>query len=829
MTQRENPKTMVKPIPPPDDCSFAIKALPIGQYPWGQELHNLLDNRLSAFFFHYSLSKETVEMIISAGLCNVAVVKMAHSNRIKEEIAKIKPKCPLFEHVRLEICFKRIREADSQALFKALASPIISSKIEFRDEQNSSDLTKFATDNADNDFKKDLPFCPSLPMSKKSRFKLDTQGLESEVSLDRLFAVVADKKMRSIRKRLVNMCKAMMMNGSDSGPYDSILTHLSTLKFKVTFNRMKNLPSSKRIYGQLLHKAINKIFNKATSLAAKGSSGIAAYVFASLFIAGPPQLVKTEDDVGSSVKIEDTFDLAEHSLSGSSQPSSDSASSDNKICPQSTFQSSSENSDLKVFPQELVQDNSFQDRFFPDKSFQDKSFQDKYFEDNFFQDNSFQDTSFQDTSFQDTSFQDTSFQDTSFQDTSFQDTSFQDTSFQDNSFQDNSFQDNSFQDNSFQDNSFQDNSFQDNSFQDTSFQDNSFQDNFTNSTSHNRTEASPEIFYHIDCKLSARLQMRLWKLFGPFVLDCMALPSNCFRKPSGQLLPFISEDFTYGCVGVNIFCQQPPMGRSYCFPPFHLIESVTSFFHQVGWGEIVLVLPLYPDKRSSWQHLRPFLQDQRLLSAPSDLSVLEIPTDSGFVPNQEPLDFGLCAFLCNFPPNPTFYKSFPPASINVKILSDDILRPMRSFKFPPPLNVSVTCQKDARIGRTLSKIADLDRNIDVIIIHAGLHDILCEKGDFELLFKSSCDFAKYLLLDFPKAFIFFSGICITKDPDANSKAAFANCLLQELAASSDKWSYICNDHIELSDSCHRFYLGPSGIAKLFSKLHLTLQSAFDLR
>ena len=59
-----------------------------------------------------------------------------------------------------------------------------------------------------------------------------------------------------------------------------------------------------------------------------------------------------------------------------------------------------------------------------------------------------------------------------------------------------------------------------------------------------------------DSALADDLRAALWKRFGPFAFDLMALPSNVMRSPGGRPLPFFSRTPMPSSTGSNVFSQE---------------------------------------------------------------------------------------------------------------------------------------------------------------------------------------------------------------------------------------------------------------------------------
>ena len=102
------------------------------------------------------------------------------------------------------------------------------------------------------------------------------------------------------------------------------------------------------------------------------------------------------------------------------------------------------------------------------------------------------------------------------------------------------------------------------------------------STKDNPSDPASRELDRANSGIASRLRHRLWQLYGPLHFDLMALTSNVFRDPHDHALPFFSPYPVPNSSGTNVFAQQCPQGRLYCFPPFVLIPPLIRLLAE--WG-----------------------------------------------------------------------------------------------------------------------------------------------------------------------------------------------------------------------------------------------------
>ena len=338
------------------------------------------------------------------------------------------------------------------------------------------------------------------------------------------------------------------------------------------------------------------------------------------------------------------------------------------------------------------------------------------------------------------------------------------------------------------------------------------------STKENPADAPSRVLDRSDSMLSDSLRALLWRVYGPFSFDLMALPSNVFRDPAGRPLPFYSRSPLFSASGTNVFAQPAPAGRAYVFPPFSVIVPLIRLFMEQGVKDVVMVLPVWPGRPASWRHLLlPFIQDELVLSAPGGIGVLRYPSSAGFCDSLLPVPFGLSAFRCGFPSVPSPQAPLPPPPVPVLFGGDSVLRPFSSLDWPSPLRVEVRAYSGAPLRRVLESVAALSDVVDcrIVVIHAGVNDCSKAGETFESDFRDACSFASQVLPSrFPGRHFFFSTICVSRSAVLNARILIANRALRELAA-ANAWSIISNDNVRTSDLIDDVHLNAAGTARFF--------------
>jgi hypothetical protein len=347
----------------------------------------------------------------------------------------------------------------------------------------------------------------------------------------------------------------------------------------------------------------------------------------------------------------------------------------------------------------------------------------------------------------------------------------------------------------------------------------------------NSADAPSRLRSRADSCLSPRLRASVWEKFGPFSFDLMSIPSNVFRAPSGQSLPFFAPHHVPGASGINVFAQSSPSGLLYVFPPFIMISALLRLLGEWGGVEIVIILPNFPYKRPAWLHLlQPFVINRFVLSAPVEHDVLLLPSTSGFASNYLPLGFGLEAFRCSFPCVPARSLPLSPR-FRVLLVADSMLRPLEGFKWPSPFEVFLFCFSGGKLQDILKNMFRLSArsSFSVCVFHGGVNDASRFSDDlFSSHFKSVCDFASSGISSFSSSSkIICSSICQTRSPSINIRVGVANSLLRE-AATALGWLFSSNDAIIFSDLSDEVHLNASGIAKLQRRLFYSMRCALSL-
>lgn len=341
----------------------------------------------------------------------------------------------------------------------------------------------------------------------------------------------------------------------------------------------------------------------------------------------------------------------------------------------------------------------------------------------------------------------------------------------------------------------------------------------------NPADAPSRVLSRLDCMLSDRLRLEVWKWAGPFSWDLMALPSNAFRLPGGSRLPFFSPFPVAGSAGVNVFSQRPPGGSLYCYPPFVMIPALIGLLCE--WGDVcvVLILPFSVASPAIWfPRLAPFVLGRLSLASASDRGALLFPSPSGFQPNHAPLGFDLFAFRCFFPPRAPLSVPLPPPSLRVLVVSDSMFRPLSSLTWPIPFSVQVFCLSGGRLGAVLSRLVQLlsASSFDACLFHGGVNDISRNGLGFESALRESCSFAASALSSFQGA-IFCSSVCQTRSSELNVRVCVANGILRSFSESCD-WHYISHDNVRISDLADEVHLNAAGVAKIYR--HITFAFRF---
>ena len=321
--------------------------------------------------------------------------------------------------------------------------------------------------------------------------------------------------------------------------------------------------------------------------------------------------------------------------------------------------------------------------------------------------------------------------------------------------------------------------------------------------------------------LSEGLRTLLWRVYGPFSFDLMALPSNVFRDPAGRPLPFYSRFPLFSASGTNVFAQPAPAGRPYVFPPFCLAVPLIRLFMEQGVRDVVMVLPVWPGRLAPWRHLLlPFIQDELTLSAPGEVGVLRYPSSAGYSNSLLPVPFGLSAYRCCFPPVPSPQAPPPPMPVPVLFGGDSVVRPFSSLDWPSPLRVEVRAYSGASFRSVVERVTALPNVADcrIVVVHAGVND--CSKAGeaLESDFRDACSFASQVLPSrFPGRRIFVSTVCVSRSAALNARILVVNRALRELAA-ANAWSIVSNDNILTSDLIDDVHLNAAGTARLFGNL-----------
>ena len=341
----------------------------------------------------------------------------------------------------------------------------------------------------------------------------------------------------------------------------------------------------------------------------------------------------------------------------------------------------------------------------------------------------------------------------------------------------------------------------------------------------NPADAPSRVLSHGDCALAPALRLKVWNWGGPFHFDLMALPSNVFQIPGHSPLPFFSPFPVAGSAGVDLFSQQLPQGRLWCFPPHVMIRAVIGLLDEVGGRWVALILPVGPAFVSWLPRLSPFIVKELPLASSSEKGVVLFPSRSGFSLNRYPLGFGLTAYLCFFPPRPSISAPLPPPSVRVLMVADSMFRPISSLIWPRPFAVKVVCMSGGKLRSVLLRLfyfLSLS-HFDICLFHGGVNDVSKSGDDFESAFRETCSFAAAGFPSrFPRGSVFCSSVCQTRSSALNLKVCQANTILRSFSAANG-WRFISNDNIHFPDLSDEVHLNAAGVAKLYRHISSALR------
>ena len=333
-------------------------------------------------------------------------------------------------------------------------------------------------------------------------------------------------------------------------------------------------------------------------------------------------------------------------------------------------------------------------------------------------------------------------------------------------------------------------------------------------TDANPADAPSRVIDRSDAALSDKLRRKIWDHYGPFSFDLMALPSNVLRSPSGRPLPFFSRFPLPSASGSDVFAQSAPEGRLYVFPPFCVIVPLIRLLIEWGGVEVVVVLPVRRAPASFLHVLDPFVVSSISLSSIGAHGAVLLPSAKGYRPSG-PSAFGLTAYFCRFPAHPAPSPSLV-VSLRVLVVSDSMLRPLASVRWPSPIRALVHPFSGATLRQVVVHALRMaDAPCDVILFHAGINDVSkCSPESFKTLFQSACDYASEALAAFfPGRRVVCSTLTVTRSPNLNSRVLLANNVLRDTARAAG-WVVVSNDNVRVSDLADQVHLNASGTARL---------------
>lgn len=243
----------------------------------------------------------------------------------------------------------------------------------------------------------------------------------------------------------------------------------------------------------------------------------------------------------------------------------------------------------------------------------------------------------------------------------------------------------------------------------------------------NPSDAPSRKLDYADSQLVPELRRVVNERFGPFAVDLMATPSNVMVGLDGKELRFFSRFPMPKTEGVNVFAQNEPEGVLYVFPPFNLITSLIKLFQEWGDVEVVIVAPVFREKPMWWTALNQFVREAVTMFEPGTIGGIMVPSKNGFVRSRQPLEYGLQALKCFFPPsyekkNLTGAKE--PALMKV-LMGDSILKVLGKASWPKTMKVFVKPRGGERFLESLYRLEAVVRECSpkMVVLHSGINDV----------------------------------------------------------------------------------------------------------
>lgn len=346
----------------------------------------------------------------------------------------------------------------------------------------------------------------------------------------------------------------------------------------------------------------------------------------------------------------------------------------------------------------------------------------------------------------------------------------------------------------------------------------------------NPSDAPSRMLDYTDSQLVPELRKAVNERFGPFSVDLMATPSNAMVGINGKKLRFFSRFPMPGTDGVNVFSQNKPEGVLYVFPPFNLITSLIRLFNEWGGVKVVIIAPVFREKRMWWTALRPHILDELVLFEPETMGGILFPSKKGFVRSRQPLGWGLKALKCFFPCSQMkkhLIEAGGPAL--VVLVGDSIMKALEKATWPKSMKVFVKPRGGERFMESLYRLEDIVGKCapKMVVLHSGINDV-SKFGDVAVgSILTSFKLHAKKIAGISKCVCAVSGLIQTKDPVMNALVAQINLGLEE-AAKKSGWVFVSNDAIQQCDLRDEVHLNELGGIKFQRKLCYITRAGCDL-